>query len=167
MTETPRGYAHSQKVNPLDFLSDGETPEAAKERLTAIVKDVIQNGLSMRDGQLKFGVNASDMNTAKKAISQLKDDDTNYMRHTNDSLLNALGVFIAEWVYSQMPPAKNAPKQAELVSLYRISKALNSLYDRGLDKHIKPRQWDSFGRKMGMGPTGVSPKQSLRMKGFV
>jgi len=137
MTEAARGFAQSAKANPDDFLSDGETPDAAKMRIMGIVKTVVENGLSMRDGQLDFGLN---MRTAKSAIAELKGEDDNFMRHANDSLLNRMGVFLSEWRFAHMPPVKFQKRQPKNISLNRIQRALSGMYERGFDKETKPRR---------------------------
>ncbi len=107
MTEkVSRAFVDSQNVNPLDFLTDGETPEKAKIRINAVVAEVVQKGLSMRDGELHFGVSPSDMADAKTALTLLKQEDTNYMRHSNDGLMNAAGMLLLEWSHALMLPPK-------------------------------------------------------------
>lgn len=152
-------FARSMKVGPIDFLTGGETPEQAKTRIAAIVTEVVEKGLSMRDGVLHFGVSPSDMTDAKTALGSLKDDDTNYMRHSNDSLMNAMGCFVLAYQKSQMPleksqakvvdvagwDAEKTQKQISESQLPAIKAYLGGMHECGFDKSVQPRRWDSCG----------------------
>jgi len=168
-------FVNSQKVNPNDFLTDGETSEQAKVRIASVVAQVVKSGLSMRDGELHFGVSPSDMADAKTALGLLKDDDTNYMRHANDSLVNAIGAFVHAYQSSQMGPEKNqdvmwglqgldAKDQLNKMAqshLKTLNACLDNMYERGFDKDTQPRRWDSCGDRFGRQSSGVSAQQSL------
>lgn len=147
-------YAKSQKVNPSEFL-EGEMAEQAKTRIMSVVAQIVQSGLSMRDGELHFGVSGQDMADAKTALSLLKPDDTNFMRHSNDSLVNAMGAFIFSYQRSQMPLEKGeiffglgTEAQSEKTKqshLRVLMQCLNNMYNRGFDKVVQPRRWDDCG----------------------
>ncbi len=176
MTEqVSRAYVDSQNVNPLCFLTDGETPELAKTRILSVVVQVVQSGLSMRDGELHFGVSLSDMADAKTALGLLKDDDTNYMRHSNDSLMNAMGGFVFAYQKSQMPlekhltravnafdgDVKNTQKKISESQLPVIKAYLGGMHECGFDKSVQPHRWDSCGGQLGRQNTGVSAQASM------
>jgi len=163
MTETSRAFANSQKVNPLDFLQNGETAALAKMRLLDTAKAIIFRGLTTRDGKLCFGLNIDDARVDYQAMT---DSDVNYMRHANDSLLNNVGALLTTWSNALMPPEK---AWAEKANHDNVLPQLQTLLDRiqkyPQGQHVQPQRWDNCGHHIGGRSSGVSAQASLAGKG--
>jgi len=117
------------------------------------------------------------MAEAKTALALLKDGDTNYMRHSNDGLVNAMGAFVCAYQNSQMGPEKNQGMMWELQGLdvkdelnkmaqshlKTLEACLDNMYGRGFDKDAQPHRWDSCGGRFGRQNSDVSAQASMAM----
>ena len=88
------------------MINGEETFPQFKERLTGVLAIVISDGLTMRDGELKFGL-SQDMPKAIQALKSITNEkDVVRMRDSNDSFLNIALSFVNTYTNSQMKPEK-------------------------------------------------------------
>jgi|GEM_PF-3837453 len=139
------------------MINGEETQAQFKERILSVVKTIIENGLTMRDGELKFGLK-DDMPVALDALASVQnEDDLVRMRDASGTLLVQVGGFINHYSQSQMKPEKMESLIAELKGenpsdfatafrekfLNTLGAWIKTMHENGLDQNIKPRRWDS------------------------
>lgn len=157
------GYAFSVKVNPDDFLAEGESAEAAKTRLLDIVNTVVDYGLDGEGDAMKLATEER-RKIADAAMGKLYSGDTTYMMHANDSVLNKATHILVLWGDLAMGPVRGQTlKEHQENILFRLSMAIESFKKEGADAAMDVKH---AGHRIGQGPAGVSVQTSLSVKGL-
>lgn len=147
------------------MINGEETYPQFKERILNVAKVIIENGLTIRNGQLKFGLR-EDMPKALLALKSVQNEsDSIRMHDADDDLLKKAALFIDAYALSQAPFEKNQGIAIELngknaaiefkkmsdLRLPSIGVSLKQLMDAGFEKSVQPRRWDNCGG-FGQGP---------------
>lgn len=159
MTSSKRGFAQSMKQDPQ--LETGETSTQFKNRILGVVREVVDFGLYVEDGELHYHDNVDRVHRAVKTMSG---NDVEVLHHSNDSVLKRAGMLISEWGISGRPAKNQTMEESRADGLVRMKCTLELLRDAGYDK--MPMVKDACGRRIGDNATGVSAQVSLAGKGL-
>ena len=92
MTSSKLGFAQSMSQDPQ--LETGETQGQFKARILGVVREIVDFGLYVEDGELHYHGNADHVN---RAVQKISGNDAEVLHHSNDSVLKCAGVLISEW----------------------------------------------------------------------
>ena len=144
MASSRRGFAQSMKQDPQ--LETGETPTQFKNRILGVVREIVDFGLYVEDGELHFHGN---VDRADRAVQTISGNDAEVLHHSNDSVFKRAGMLISDWGISGHPAKNETLADARKDGLVRMKRTLEILRDAGYDK--MPMAKDACGHRIGDG----------------
>lgn len=108
-----------------------ETPAQFKDRILGVVREIVDFGLYVEDGELHYHDNVDRVHRAVKTISG---NDAEVLHHSNDSVLKRAGMLISDWGLVGCLVKNQTMEESRAGGLVRMGRTLELLRDAGYDK---------------------------------